>query len=488
MAAKKEVVKVIEVVRTGETIGIPETMTITQAIDALYRKQTEEEEITSFTERVAAVPYDGAHAMVKAMEELFGYVAAKPTPGFFGPTPPQMISVDTGVGQSVLVPWGRFELPGIEGNVNTSTWTTTDSLMQFAIVANVKRKNEPHIRKLAKRTREIVETSSLYRGKALRIKFYDDDGERIAIPAPTFLDLRNVREDELIYPADVQHAVETNLFAPIEYADACRKHKIPLKRGILLSGKYGVGKTLCAFVAAKKAEDHARTFVYVTKASELPDAIHFAQQYSPAIVFCEDIDQETSGGRDDDMNEILNTIDGIDSKASEVIVVMTTNHVENIIPAMLRPGRIDALIEVTPPDRVAVERLLRLYGRGLIPAQENLDEVAEYLDGTIPAVLREVVEKAKLAAVYLTKGADNLVISSEALLIAAKSLDPQRRILEGATGEHVELAPGEAISRGFEALLAKENDGKLDEKLEELRVFVEDTTHSKRLFGKVMSQ
>ena len=479
--AKKTEVKVIEVIRTGSSVIVPENMSIAEAIDALMMKQREEEEITNFSERINAFPWDGALAMVTAMEELFGYASSQPTQGFFGPEPPEMMSVEVGVGQTKLVPWGAFKLPGIEGRVSTGFWKNPDGLIQFQITASVKKKNEPHIRRLAKRTAEIVAVDSIYRGKAIRIKFFDDDGDRIPIPSPTFLDLTRVNEEELIFSDDVRLAVETNLYAAIEYPEACRRHKIPLKRGILFSGPYGVGKTLCGYVAAKKAVDHGTTFIYCEAANELADAIRFAQQYAPAVLFCEDIDQSTSGERDEDMNEVLNVIDGIDAKNIEVTVVLTTNNVEKINTAMLRPGRIDALIEITPPDAKAVQKLLRLYGRGLIPADESLVEIGLMLDGTIPAVIGEVVEKAKLASVYLTKGAFDLVITEEALLIAAKSMQPQRDILEGKKVERFEIAPHEAVARGLASLMHHGNG-----KDEQTKVFVEDKHHGGKLYGRTM--
>ena len=150
-----------------------------------------------------------------------------------------------------------------------------------------------------------------------------------------------------------------------------------MKRGVLLGGKYGTGKTLAATVAARLAQDNGITYVYTPRADELGDAIAFAKQYqSPAcVVFCEDIDRQVTGQRTVAMDDILNILDGVDTKTDNIITVLTTNHLDNVNQAMLRPGRLDAIINVETPDAYTAERLVRHYGGEAINAAEDLTEV-----------------------------------------------------------------------------------------------------------------
>ena len=60
-----------------------------------------------------------------------------------------------------------------------------------------------------------------------------------------------------------------------------------------------------------------------------------------------------------------------DSKDSEIMVVLTTNEVSKIHPAFLRPGRIDAVVSIRPPDTEATVRMVRRYGRGLVDASAS---------------------------------------------------------------------------------------------------------------------
>src|SRR3546814_19828879 len=96
------------------------------------------------------------------------------------------------------------------------------------------------------------------------------------------------------------------------------------------------------------------------------------------------------------MDDILNLLDGIDTKNSHIITVLTTNDLQSINPAMLRTGRLDAVIDVTPPDAQAVEKLLRLYGGDAIAADTNLEETGRVQAGNIRAAIAEGVKRAKL--------------------------------------------------------------------------------------------
>jgi transitional endoplasmic reticulum ATPase len=184
--------------------------------------------------------------------------------------------------------------------------------------------------------------------------------------------------------------------------------------------------------AARVAEDSGITYIYSPRASELGDAIAFAKQYqSPAcVVFCEDIDRTVTGDRTVAIDDILNILDGIDTKNENIITVLTTNHLENVNQAMLRPGRLDAIINVETPDAKTAERLVRYYGGLAINPKEDLTEVGLALAGQIPAVIEEAVKRAKLFQLsLLEEGAAVEDISAEALRQSAATMTKQIELL-----------------------------------------------------------
>src|SRR5690606_11293521 len=101
----------------------------------------------------------------------------------FGKTPPQMISVDISHDETVQVPWGRFSLPGLDGYVQTTS-STKDGRVCFHLSGVVKRYSEEVVREFFAEIREYLKTNSIYRGKAIKIRFRDDDGDALEMPEP----------------------------------------------------------------------------------------------------------------------------------------------------------------------------------------------------------------------------------------------------------------------------------------------------------------
>jgi transitional endoplasmic reticulum ATPase len=423
---------VADIVYHGEKMVLPEGMPITDAIELLKRRQQFLEEAVGIQETFDVFPWDGAYLLDRVLTRKFGWSAATATPGFFGPQPPQLISIDTGPTSKIQVPWGSFSLPKVDGLLQTGVGKKGARFV-FHLSANVKRKDEATIQKIFEELRREAAEFSLYRGQAIKMRFKDDNGQALEMPEPKFMDTSDIRREQLIYSDDVMAAVETSLFTPIERVQDCIDNGLTIKRGVLLGGTYGTGKTLAARVASKLAVDHGITYLYVPRADELPDAIEFAKQYqSPAcVIFCEDIDRALSGERDVAMDDILNIIDGIDTKSANLIVVLTTNELKKINAAMLRPGRLDAVIDVTPPDAKAVEKLLRHYGAESIDQATDLTKAGELLAGHIPAVIAEVVKRAKLAQLRLQQPGEKVKqLSEQALVEAAKTMRMQLNLLK----------------------------------------------------------
>lgn len=412
----------VAVVRQGSQIIIPDGMSFDTAIQWLLRRKAEDERKVAIHEEIHGYPLDAAHALAKALSQKYGWVDLVPTPGFFGSTPPAFIGVEVDFGKVDQVPWGTIAIPGVDGVIETGVDKNKDGLPILVLTGVVKQKNQKEVAAIAELTREFLRDHSIYRGNAIRVTFPEPGAKFDPTQCPKFIDTSSVREEELIFTPETKRILNTALFTPVERTQLCRDHKIPLKRGILLEGPYGTGKTLTAYVMAKKCRANRWTFIYLEDIDHLPEAIQFAKQYSPCVVFAEDIDQVLRGERTSDMNSVLNTIDGIEAKKSEIIVVLTTNHVEQINKAMLRPGRLDTVISVRAPDATATTALLKLYSRDRMKPGENLETVGAKLQGQIPAVIREVVERSKLAAVSRMDDQEELYITAVDLMTSAEGM------------------------------------------------------------------
>lgn len=434
-AKKKTINDVVEVKRHGDALIIPEGLTLERVDKVIHaRMEYESQEVGIHAPIEAPFPFEGAYAFFEELTDKFGWANGVPTPGFFGSTPPAMLSVPVSPTKTVQVPWGRFALPNIEGFLQSSIETDDLGVTRFVISGKVKRMYEPAINEIVEGVKKRVRTQSIYKGTAFRVRLFDDRGNRLEMPEPKFVDLSRSVNSELVLPDRTDASVRTNIFTPIEQTERVVKHGIPLKRGILLAGPFGTGKTMIARATAEKAVANGWTYVEVDQIRELAEVAKLARMYGDrtagVVLFCEDIDRIMRGDdRSVGIDTVLNVIDGVESKGTNMMIVLTTNELENITTAMLRPGRLDAIIHVGPPDADAAERLARQYGRGLIRDDEPLDRSKALLAGKIPAVIREIVERSKLAAIRLNETDDTLVVTDDALVFAAEEMEEHVRLL-----------------------------------------------------------
>lgn len=419
------VVHVAEVVNYGEKIILPTGMKIPDAMGILQRRQDFLSERVNLNETFDAFPWDGANALHEVLQKKFSW--APPSSGSAS------VKVAIGFGQEKFVPWGAFELPGTSGAVVKCDVSVKDGRFMFSMACRCFRYDEDTVKDIFKAVREYLKTGSIYKGKAIKMRFLDNDGDPLPMPEPEFMDLSKVNRSMAIYSDHIQDSIETNLLTPIERVDDLLANGIPIKRSVLLGGTYGTGKTLAATVASKVAIDTGITYLYIPRADEIKQAIEFAKQYqSPAcVIFCEDIDRVVSGERTMSMDDILNIVDGIDTKHNHLIMVFTTNDMEAINAAMIRPGRLDSVIEVTPPDAKAVERLLRLYAGDSLPLSSDLTMAGEALKGQIPAVIAEAVKRAKLVMLKKSpKGTKIEGLTEDSIIEASITLKGQMDLLE----------------------------------------------------------
>lgn len=434
-----EALKKVDIVFSGDRMIVPENLTFQEARDALTLRENEESRVVQVREIIDAFPLDGAVAFNQALSEIYGWTNLIPTESFWGDIPPKMISVEIGYNTCIQIPWGRCTVPKIDGYLETGFAQGEGNLPVFMLCGEVKRKDEKQVLRIAKRVREIIEKQSIYRGKAIKINFRDSDGELRSFDpsfSPKFIDMSRQIPDP-IYPRQVQMSIDTNLFNPVRYSERCRVNGIPLKRGILMEGPFGTGKTLTAYKLASTCVENNWTYLYLEDVRDLGTAIQFAKMYEPCVLFAEDVDRTTNSGRDAHFDKILNTLDGIESKGRELMVVLTTNAVNSINPAFIRPGRIDTVIQVTPPDSEATVKLIRQYARDhegnsiITGTDEELAKATEQLVGANAAFVREVVERSKLAAIA---GDGELKIRPDDIEAAVISILPHIKLLHPEHG------------------------------------------------------
>lgn len=430
-AAIAEQLRTLSIVREGNKLMVPKNMTWQAVIEAAKMKMAEEEKPVDIIFDFDLMVPEGALALFRTLDDLYGFIELRDTPGFWSDTPPTFLTVQTSFGKTEQIPWGRFAVPGVEGHIQT-TIRWLHNIPYFQIIASIPAGSRPAIQTIADHIK--ARTDSIYKGSAIKVKFPKrDDSTPPSDYFPKFLELADVSEAGLIFSEDVQNLVDTTLFTPIRKTEFCRKHGISLKRGILLEGPPGVGKTLTANVVASLTQQHGWTFIQADDIKDLARIYKFAMKCQPCVISCEDLDQvlKDADERNDVINGILNSIDGIESKGLEIILVLTTNYVGKITKAALRPGRIDAVVPVRPPDAEAVQRLIRLYvGERMAPG-EDLTRAGELLAGKNAAVVREVVERSTLSALRWASDPDApITIRAIDIETSAHGMEAHNKLLE----------------------------------------------------------
>ena len=355
----------------------------------------------------------------------------------------------------IQVPFGGYKFPNVEGEIIIQV-ATVRGIPMLQLIGQVKKKERTIVMEIVELTTKFAREQSIYRGKSIILE-KDESSNGIDFSHP--LDFFNPRSgNEIpIFNADTERLINVAVMTPISKSAACRAANVPLKRGILFEGPYGCGKTLVSRQVAQVANDANWTFILCTSAQALKYALTFAKMYQPAVVFAEDIDR-VMGSRNEGANDLINQIDGVVGKNDEIITVLTTNFAEKIDKAMLRPGRLDAVVSIRPPEAEAVQRLIRFYAGPLLDEKDDIQKIGEKLAGEIPASIREVVERSKLA--MLANG--HKKITSADLDVMADSLKNHKDLMDRAKGAGADDPDplGEAIKKVFmEGLVKASNDG-----------------------------
>ena len=439
----KKVFKTQVVRHDGGNIMIPHDVPLTNVVESLQRQIAADEEKKEVSAAIPAFPYDGAHAMHLALEELFGFVISENMKTMFGNTNQDITLTINAQGDKVTVPWGRFSVPGIEGLLMTS-YQWEDERVIFQIRGEIKGKHQSKFDTLVERTKQILLTQSIYKGKVLRAKFTDNRGDRLPVPEISFTDASGASAP--IFNEVLTDKLEYDLLSYIQHQDLARKlNGGTLKRGVLLAGPYGTGKTLTAAYVSKLAEEHGMTFIYADKPHDFYDAHLLARAYQPAVIFVEDVEYIVGTDRTEEVNKMLNVLDGPDTKHYDIMTIFTTNHGEKINPAMFRPGRVDVTLVIDPPDAAAAIRLARYYAENLIE-DEDFTEAGERLSGKIPATIKEAVSRARLRAAMRT-GDERALIRNSDLVGAADSIENERTSFQTEMDDNAIRTMGLEIGR-----------------------------------------
>ncbi|MBA3306444.1 MAG: ATP-dependent zinc metalloprotease FtsH [Thermoleophilaceae bacterium] len=187
--------------------------------------------------------------------------------------------------------------------------------------------------------------------------------------------------------------------------------KVP--KGILLHGPPGTGKTLLAKAVAHESNakffaQSASSFVEMFAglgAARIRRLFRMARKQAPAIVFIDELDavgatrgNDISGEKDQTLNQLLVELDGFGG-GDNLVVIAASNLIDKLDPALLRPGRFDRQIFVTPPDLKGRKQVLTVHTDNKPLAEDvDLELVARQTSGLTGADLANICNEAAIFA------------------------------------------------------------------------------------------
>ncbi|MGW5729396.1 AAA family ATPase [Nocardia beijingensis] len=244
--------------------------------------------------------------------------------------------------------------------------------------------------------------------------------------------------------AETKQALTEAVLWPLKHPDSFARLGIEPPRGVLLYGPPGCGKTFLVRALAGTGQ----LSVHAVKGAELLDRwvgsseravrelFQRARDSAPSLIFLDEVDalaprrgqSADAGVGDRVVAALLTELDGVEP-LRDVVVLGATNRPELIDPALLRPGRLERLVFVPPPDADARREILRTAGRAVpLAADVDLDTLAEQLEGYSAADCAALLRESALAAMRRDVHAADVTAAD---VLAAKrvvrpSLDPSQ--------------------------------------------------------------
>lgn len=242
--------------------------------------------------------------------------------------------------------------------------------------------------------------------------------------------------------AETKQALTEAVLWPLQHPETFQRLGVEPPRGVLLYGPPGCGKTFVVRALASSG----RLSVHAVKGAELMDKwvgssekavrelFQRARDSAPSLVFLDEIDALAprrgqsfdSGVTDRVVAALLTELDGIEP-LREVVVLGATNRPDLIDPALLRPGRLEKLVFVAPPDAEARTAILRTAGKSVPLADDvDLESLAADLDGYSAADCVALLREAALTAMRRSIDAADVTGADVAMAreTVRPSLDP----------------------------------------------------------------
>ena len=253
-----------------------------------------------------------------------------------------------------------------------------------------------------------------------------------------FLKLDNITMDDVILKDEVKSRIKSGTVDMFENIDKYRKNNLPIKRGILMEGEPGTGKTLLAKALANQIDS---TFIWVTAddiyyPEHVSGIYDMARELVPTVVLFEDIDyigkdrEGYAGSFDKITGELLNQLDGVQSNEG-IITLASSNYPKALDKALRnRPGRFDIRVRFELPDSDLRQKMLTKFFGSTDISDLDMEDMVEKSEGYTGAYVKEIVVATVMLAVTKDSTMEDgtAVVKKEHFLEAFNQLEESRNL------------------------------------------------------------
>jgi len=279
------------------------------------------------------------------------------------------------------------------------------------------------------RIEQLMREYDVLRGQVLAFGVSENRGNQML----TFLPRPELGGDDVVLPDGVLDTIERHVVSVADQSARLLASGQHLKRGLLLHGPPGTGKTHTVRYLMGRLP--GTTVIVLTGMAMrfIGNAAVLARRLQPSLVVLEDVDliaqdRSTTPMGNPLLFALLDAMDGIGNDA-DVTFVLTTNRAQELEHALTdRPGRVDLAVEVPKPDADGRERLFRLYGQGVELTAELSQAVAE-TEGVTASFIKELLRRAALISIAGDPGGTTVVVDDHALTTALREMNESRSTL-----------------------------------------------------------
>jgi len=248
--------------------------------------------------------------------------------------------------------------------------------------------------------RDLMVELNVFRGQV--VSFGESHMGHFGAGPLIFLDRPKMAREDLVLAPGVLESIETEVLGIARHRERLRASAQHVKRGLLLHGPPGVGKTHTVRYLLSRLGEHTVVLLTGGGLMMVRTACALARLLQPAVVVLEDVDlvalERGPWGPNPVLFDVLNEMDGL-AEDADVAFLLTTNRADLLEPALAaRPGRVDLAVEIALPDDDARGRLIRLYGRGLDLQVTDIDTVVARTAGVAASFIKELLRKGALIA------------------------------------------------------------------------------------------